>query len=108
MTGILRFHTESSQGIRHDVGGGCQVFTGSRRQVHNAFNTGNHIPGLPAGHRHVFKGRCRLRCGELGLGTHLTGFIPKALQVVPGRAGDSRHLGHTFIEVRSCLDSRRA
>ena len=107
MAGVRSGKTERRQSICYDIRGRRQVFTGCSSEVHDAFNTVHHVAGLPARHGHVLKGRRGFCRGELGLGSHLTGFVPEVLQVAPSRSGDSRHFGHALIKIRCSFDCRR-
>ena len=99
MPGIRRRQTESGKGIGDDIRSRSEVFTGCRREVHDTFDTIQHVPRFPSGHGHVLHRRGRLGCGELCLCTHFTGFCTKLVEVIPGRTGNGRNLAHLGIEV---------
>ena len=60
MPGFGRAHTESGQRIGHDVRSGSQILAGSRCQIHDAFDAGQHVFCFPTGHGHVLEGSPRL------------------------------------------------
>ena len=99
MPGICRRQTESCEGIRDDIRSRGEVFTRSGREVHDALDAVQHVPGFPTGHGHVFHRRSCLRCRELGLRTHFTGFRTELVKVIPGRTGNGRDLAHLGIEI---------
>ena len=94
MAGVLRGEPEGGQGVRHDVGGGCEVFAGGGGEVHDALDAVQHVLGLPACHRHVVHGLGCLGCGELGLRAHLASLLAQGVEVVTGGTGYRRHLTH--------------
>ena len=108
MTGVLCCQSESGECIGDDVRGRCEVFTGSGGEGHDTVNAGEHILGLPSGHRHVVHGGRSFRGRELGFFTHFSCLVPEGLQIVSGRTGHSRHLCHSGIEVGSGLYCRRS
>ena len=101
---IVRFQPKGRQCVRYDIGGGRQVFTGSRREVHDALDAVQHVTGLPAGHGHVFHGGRSLGRAELCLRAHLAGFLTERFQIVSGCAGDGGDLAHAGVKVGSSLD----
>ena len=103
MSRVFCRQTECRQGVRDDVRCRGEVFTGCCGKVHDALNAGEHVSGLPAGHRHVRHGVRCFGCAELGLFAHLAGLVPQGLQVVSGCTGDCSHIGHGAIKVCSCL-----
>ena len=56
VTGVLCCQSESGECIGDDVRGRCEVFTGSGGEGHDTVNAGEHILGLPSGHRHIVHG----------------------------------------------------
>ena len=44
MPGIRRGQAKCGQGIRHDIGGSCQILPGGSGKVHDAFDAGEHAP----------------------------------------------------------------
>ena len=54
----------------------------------NTLDATEHVLGCPTRHRHIFHSRGSLGCRELGLGTHLAGFIPKGIQIITSCSGD--------------------
>ena len=103
MPRVLGGQTECCQRIGHNIRGGCQVFTGSCGEVHNALNAFQHVAGLPARHCHIVHGISCFRGGELGLRAHFPGLIPESVQVIPGCSGYSRDLAHGGIKIGGCL-----
>ena len=104
MSGIRCRQAKGSQRIRDDIRGRGEVFTRCGREVHDAFDAVQHIPGFPAGHSHVFHGGCRLRCRELGFCTHLAGFGTELVEVISRCTGNGSNLAHFCIKVRCRLD----
>lgn len=87
------------QEIGDDIRSRGEVFTRSRRKIHDTLDAVQHVPRFPSGHGHVLHRRGRLGCGELCLCTHFTGFCTKLVEVIPGRTGNGRNLAHLGIEV---------
>ncbi len=99
VTGIRSRQTKGSQRIRDDIRGSRQILTGCSGKVHDAFDAIQHIPGLPAGHRHIFHSGGGFGGRELGLATHLAGFGTELVKVIPCCTGNSRDLAHFLVEV---------
>ena len=106
MTGIRSRQAKGSQRIRDDIRGGRQVLTGCSSKVHDALDAVQHIPGLPAGHRHILHSGGSFGGRELGLGTHLAGFFTQGIKVGACRTGNSSDLAHLLVEVRCGLHRR--
>lgn len=106
MTGIHSRQTKGSQRIRDDIRGSRQVFTGCRGKVHDALDAVQHIPGLPAGHRHILHSGGSFGGGKLGLGTHLAGLFTQGIEVRAGRTENGGDPAHFLIKVCRCFDSR--
>ena len=106
MPGVLWLQTESGQGVRHNVRSGRQVFTGSSCEVHDALDAVEHFPRFPPCHSHIVEGIGSLGCGELGLCTHLPGFLTELVELFARCAGDSLHLAHRLVKVCRGLDGR--
>ena len=107
MSGVLCRKAKRCQCIRHNIRCGAKILSGCRGKIHDAVNAVKHVLRLPACHRHVVHGISCLRRGELGLLTHLPGFIPESLQVIPRRTGNRGNLAHAGIKVCRGLYCRR-
>ena len=108
MTGIHSRQTKGSQRIRDDIRGSRQVFTGCRGKVHDALDAVQHIPGLPAGHRHILHSGGSFGGRELCLGAHLACFFTQGIKVRASRAGNGGDLTHLLVEVCCGLHRRCA
>ena len=108
MSRIRCSQPKSRQRIRHNIRSRCQVFPGCRSQIHNTFNTGQHILRLPSGHCHVIHGICRLSRRKLCLGTHLPGPVPETVKIRSRCPGHSRHLTHRRIKISGSFHRRRS
>ena len=99
---------KSRQRIRHNIRSRCKVFPGCHSQIHNAFNTGQHILRLPSGHCHVIHGIRRLSRRELCLGSHLPGLIPEAVKIRSRCPGHSRHPAHRRVKISGSFHRHRS
>ena len=108
MSRIRCSQPKSRQRIRHNIRSRCKVFPGCRSQIHNAFNTGQHILRLPAGHRHIVHGIRSLSRRELRFDTHLPGLIPEAVKIRSRCPGHSRHPAHRRVKISGSFHRRRS
>ena len=99
--------SEGGHRIGNNITRRCKVFPGCRRQVHNTFNTVQHISGFPSGHRHVLESLGTFCGTELRLGTHFLCLISKLLNLRSRSTGNGLDLAHSCLKVRTDLDCSR-
>jgi len=108
MSRIRCSQPKSRQRVRHNIRSRCKVFPRCRSQIHNTFNTGQHILRLPSGHSHVIHGIRRLSRRKLCLGTHLPGLVPELIKIRSRCPGHSRHLTHRRVKISGSFHRRRS